>query len=277
MSILDLAPGIHASIPESTYHERHLGLASKSALDLLHKSPAHYHAWATGPVVEEEENPAFVLGTALHCATLEPDRFHATYIVKPDFGDCRKTDNKARRDAWLAENGGRNVISAEDMRDVEGMLASIRKHPRAAKLLIHGAPEVTLRWQDDATGVQCKSRMDWWVERSGITFDLKSTQDASPAAFARSVANFGYHRQAAFYMDGLRQLGAAVEHFLFVAVEKTAPYPCAIYSLDELAIQTGHLSIRDDMERLADCMERKVWPGYDDGIRVLSLHSWAKE
>lgn len=49
------------------------------------------------------ETPALRLGTAIHCAILEPERFKADYISEPDFGDLRTNAAKAKRAAWLAK------------------------------------------------------------------------------------------------------------------------------------------------------------------------------
>jgi len=88
--ILALPHGIHRGIPESDYHRPVLGLASKSTLDDVRRSPAHYFANVTG-VTESSSSDAFAFGTAFHCATLEPERFGQEYAAELDFGDCRKT------------------------------------------------------------------------------------------------------------------------------------------------------------------------------------------
>ncbi len=96
-SILDLADGLHAGIPESVYHARIQGVASKSVLDLIAKAPAVYAGWLTG--TEREDTPALFLGKALHSGLLEPDVFRRTYTVEPRFGDCRKTGRTSTEDA----------------------------------------------------------------------------------------------------------------------------------------------------------------------------------
>jgi len=104
--------------------------------------------------------------------------------------------------------------------------------------------------------------------------DLKSTQDASEH-FAKSCANYGYHRQAAMYLDGLRTLGLDAEHFIFVAAEKAPPYAVGVYELDYDAIERGRDLYRADLELLARCMERDEWPAYSPELVTLSLPRWA--
>jgi hypothetical protein len=126
-SILDLPHGVHAGIPNAVYHQRVTGLVSKGALDLVARSPAHYMAWLEGN--DEEPTAALEFGSAFHAALLEPARFVAEYATEPDFGDCRRKEPKAARDAWRAANVGKVPVSADDDKAIRGMLAAVRAHP----------------------------------------------------------------------------------------------------------------------------------------------------
>ena len=265
--------GVHASVPERVYHGRVLGLASKSALDLVHRSPAHYKAWVDGH--EAPPTPAMVFGRALHMALLEPERFARKFATQPGFGDCRFKENKARRDEWRRDNAGREPISSADAERIAGMVASVRAHPLASKLLVGGRAELTVRWRDGGTGLECKVRADYYVQDRGLLIDVKSTEDAGPTEFAKSCARYGYHRQHAFYRDGFRAAKLPAEHFVFIAVEKEPPYAVATYVLDDDAVARGEDSIADDMATLARCLKTGEWPGYETSIRVLTLPRWA--
>jgi hypothetical protein len=77
-------------------------------------------------------------------------------------------------------------------------------HPAAALLLgISGEAETTHMWTDATTGLQCKCRPDWISEDGGILVDLKTTEDASPREFQRSIAKWRYHVQAGWYMAAI--------------------------------------------------------------------------
>lgn len=281
LSILDLPDGIHKDVPEAIYHGRILGIASKSVLDKVHRSPAHYRAWVDG--APEEESAALSFGKALHCRILEPERFAKVYVVQPDFGNCTFKENKARRDAWRAEIGWDKdprvsrveTVDAETMTALDGIARSIQAHPVAAELLCGGAAEVTAKWTDPATGIVCKGRADFWIESIGTLVDLKTTEDARPEAFARSVAQYRYHLQEAFYRDGFAQAGKPVEDFVFVAVEKRPPYAVAVYTLDRDALLRGTVEVEQDLRRMAEAIERDEWPAYGQGIQELSLPRWA--
>ena len=62
-----------------------------------------------------------------------------------------------------------------------------------------------------------------------MVVDLKSTIDASARGFAKSVRTYGYAFQCAWYLEeGLQPNGEKPTEFIFLAVEKKAPYLTAV-------------------------------------------------
>jgi exodeoxyribonuclease VIII len=163
---------------------------------------------------------------------------------------------------------GIEAVTQSDMALALSMAASVRVHPAAAALLAHGKAEQSFWWDDAATGLRCKCRPDWYDGTTVV--DLKTTTDAGPG-FARSVATFRYHVQASHYLAGLH----GAERFVFIAVERTAPYVVAAYELDAAAMAAGDELRQRDMRVIADCQATKEWPGYGDHCQTLSLPSWA--
>lgn len=273
-TILDYSAGLHANVPPRVYHGRHLGLVSKGALDYVARSPLHYRAWVDG-VSLDEETPALTFGAAFHCALLEPERFATDYATEPDFGDCRKKENKAARDAWRAEHAGATALAECDQSAISGMIASVRAHPLASRMISDGEPELTVRWEDVETGLQCKSRADYYVRKLGMVADVKSAVDARPSAFRKAVANYDYHVQDAIYRAGFSAVGAPIAHFVFIVVEKTPPHAVAVYSLDAATVARGYSAFRSRITTLADCLRSNDWPGYSGSIQELALPAWA--
>ena len=282
-SILDLADGVHRDVPHETYHQRHRGLVSKTVLDLVRRSPAHYKAWLDNNV-EEELTPALFFGQAFHCALLEPDRFAKEYAVEPDFGDCRKTDrtskedakdNKDRRDEWRAEHEGAVILDSDIAGAIRNMVASIRRHPLGSKMMQGGESELTLKWTDAETGLTCKSRLDYYVESLGMIVDAKSTLDARWDPFRRDMIKHGYEIQDALYRSAATTLGLPVGHFVFLAVEKVAPFAVATYTLDEAGVSSGYSKANAAMRELAHCVATDTWPGYEIGIQTIDWPTWA--
>lgn len=273
-TLRDLPDGLHDALSESVYHARVLGIASKSGLDEFRRSPAHHRAWVEG--TRERSTKALSFGSAVHCAVLEPERFMREYVVAPDFGDCRKRENKLARDAWTKDHKDCTVIRNADGVAQLGMIRSMVRHPLVASLFDGGASEVSARWTDAESGVRCKCRVDHYRPDLATVIDVKTAEDARREPFQRSVWNYGYHRQDAFYSEGLRALGAPVANFLFVVVEKVPPHAIAIYQLDEDARRRGLEENAHLLAGMARCIARDDWPSYPETLQTLELPRWAQ-
>ena len=86
--------------------------------------------------------------------------------------------------------------------------------------------EIAIVWDDPETGLRCKARIDFVSEYDGWTVvgDLKSSINAAPKQWARAVANYGYHRQAAFYLDGCNAISPHDRLFAWIIQEKDDPF-----------------------------------------------------
>lgn len=273
VGLADMPDGLHLHVPADVYHERSPDIVSRSGLAKFLQAPAKYEAWANGAT--DASSPALEFGTAFHCALLEPEQFARLYVVEPDFGDCRKKEARGLRDEWRADNAGKKLLTAADDEAIRGMSASVREHPFASRMLIGGAREVTALWRDQATGLRCKARADYYSEPLKLLVDVKTTDDARAHAFERSVAKYGYHMQRAFYGDGFAACGAPVDNFVFLVVEKTPPYLVALYVLDVAAVARGREAIRQAMSSLAECLRSKKFPGYTNSIQTIGVPPWA--
>lgn len=249
------------NMPASDYHR--LPRASKSGLDKIARSPAHYKCRDY-----KEPSKAMRIGTALHSLVLEG----VAPLVMPEFAG---KGSVALRDEWKAAHAGALIMSEDEAADVRGMSASIAMHPIAGAAFRRedGRAEVSALWQCGETGIECKSRFDWLLPSAIV--DLKTTADASADAFARSVATYRYHVQDAYYSQAAAFCGLSVEHFLFVCVETAPPYAVAIYQLDDEAREIGRKLYLRDLRLLKQCRERNEWPAYPVEISTLSLPKWA--
>ena len=257
------------------YH-RHPAV-SKSHLDQVARSPLHYWAAYVDPERKEREaTPAMVIGSALHTHVLELDTWDQRYITAPDGLDRRTKAGKELWAAFEAEASSRQVVSRSDAELVIGMGRAVWSHPAAAFLLNRpGQAEQTYLWIDEATGMECKCRPDWMTNDGQLIVDLKTTEDASPAGFRKSIGNFRYHVQAAWYLDGIeRATGRRPEQFIFICVEKKPPHAVAVYAASVEMVATGAITAEADLARLAMCRESNEWPGYSNQIEVIDLPPW---
>lgn len=273
-AILKLPDGLHKDVPHRVYHQRLKGLVSRTALEHARRAPSKYKAWLDGDL-RDDESEALDFGIATHTAILEPALFAQTYVVEPVFGDCRKKENKAARDAWRRENAGKHSVSADDDDAIRGMVARVRAHKLANQLLAGGVSEITALWRDEATGLRCKARADYWIAERKTIVDVKTCQDARPAAFERDAAKYGYHRQCALYRDGFAACGAEVDNFVFLCIEKAAPYEIGLHVIDRESLELGREGVRETMRTLAECIRLDTFNGYPETINVVSVPRWA--
>lgn len=256
------------------YHA--LPAISSSAIIKALRSPLHYFAEYVTREVERTETPSMRFGTAVHTAVLEPETWEERYIVAPDVD--RRT--KAGKEAWAAfveEAGSREVITSEEAARAHAIAALVHSHPSAGPLLrgdfVEPEREASYFWRDAETGLECRCRPDSFDGE--VIVDLKTTTDASPSGFARSVANYGYHVQAAWYRRGVAAVTGRIPRHVIIAVETSAPYAVAVYELDALALEEGDRLCQRAITTIAECQRAGRWPGYGDEIQRLGLPRWA--
>jgi hypothetical protein len=279
--------GIYENMSNNEYHAAP-GI-SATGLKLFARSPLHYWAAYLDPNREpREETPALRLGTAIHTAVLEPERFTEEYVTVPADAPRRPTsaqlnaknpsdDTVAAIEWWKAfdeANAAKTVISADDFSTCDAISQRLRAHPAAQVLFKSGVAEQSFFWTDADTGVVCKCRPDWLILGTAIV-DLKSTTDASATGFSRAVYNYEYHLQAAWYLDGIRScVTDAPSAFIFAAFEKDAPHAVAFYNADPDMIELGRREYRRRLSIYAECLKSNTWPGYPASITNLSLPAW---
>lgn len=249
------------------YHEQ--PAISKSGLDRINQSPAHYQSWLSEP---RQETPALIFGSAAHCQVLEPESFWDRYIESPDGIDRRTSAGKLAWAAFEKTAAGKIPLKKDDVERLQKIATSINTHPSAAELLQDGIAEASCF--AEIWGVDVKCRPDW-LRDDGIVVDLKTTDDASPDAFSRSVAKYRYHVQAAFYSDILAIRGRPVSAFIFIAVEKTPPYAVSVFELDPSSLEAGRDAYQRNLDTYKRCVETGQWPAYSNAIETLSLPRWA--
>lgn len=257
-------PAVVSGMPENVYHAH--PSVSKSSLDLFNRSPAHYKFAA-----RKDPTRHMAIGTAIHCALLEPARFDTDYLIL-DVADRRASE---WREAKKQRGTDEHMLTRAEADHVLGMQASVYANERAAEML--NSPfdqaEVSVFARDPQTGVLCRARVDLLGQAWAL--DVKKTQDARSDAFSRAIGNYRYHVQAAFYSDVIEwATGLRIERFWFLAVEEQPPHACCVYALDDEAMAAGRQAYRDDLNRYAECVAADDWPAYTDEPEFIGLPGW---
>jgi hypothetical protein len=229
----------------------------------MEQSAAHYRAHMLAKGTPSKPTPAQVFGTVLHGALLEPER--VLHITRPDGLSFQTKEGKAWRDAQT-----RPILSAEEAQDIAGATAAMQAHPIGSAILHKAQKEVSVFSRCLDTGISVKGRLDLvFQDETGRTVvaDIKTCEDARE--FPRDARKWGYPRQAAWYLD---LLGASA--FLFVAVEKTAPYGIRVFQIDEESLERGRDIYRANLRTLRECTDAAQWPSYFHEIEPLTVRPW---
>jgi hypothetical protein len=258
--------GIHPDLSNEAYHASP-GISKSGLWKIYTQSPAHFK------YSPRKETKAFDFGQASHSAILEPETFEARVMRGP----ADRRGNKWADAVAEANNSKRRLLIEEDYDAVLELRDAVHADPFLNALIVspHSQVEHSSFWIDPETGAQCRSRPDLYRADLGIMVDVKSTASAHPQAFARSVVNYGYHAQEAWYSAGHRANGLKVEGFVFLAFEKEAPYVTARYELPPSIVEDGRAICQKALARFAECEATGEWPGYSSEITELAFKRWA--
>lgn len=254
-------------MPNEAYHA-YEGI-SKSGLDLIDISPAHYaHA------EKREQTRAMVIGSAIHAAIFEPDVFAEQYLLLREVTDRRSSAYKEA----IKTRPQEFVLTGTEADHVSGMQEAVRFNQDALKLLDgEGYSELSAFVECPVTGVLLRARYDRLL-LSGVAADLKKTQDIRYEKFQRSVANYRYHVQDAFYSRVYQLItGEPLEAFKFLCVEEKSPHASKVYTLDDEAKLVGARIAMRNLETYAECLSSGNWPYPDGTEELMSLPTWALE
>ena len=267
-----------------TYHAN--SAISHSKLETFRRRPALYYRKHILKVIEADApSAAFRVGSAAHTMILERDQFASRYAIKPDGIDRRTKDGKEKWAEFEMANLGKTVIDKDEVAQLHQMADAVAANALAAQLLSAGTPELSWR-TEGAMPLQC--RTDWFnadgcALSNGRAYvaDVKTVESLNVGdfgSFERSVFNFGYHRQAGFYLPLISEiLAKPVYDFFFIAVEKVEPFGVAVYRLTDDAVALGQEETIADLRWLKACSDANDWPNIEPEVRHLGVPNWYKK
>ena len=264
-----LRPGI----TNEAYHADP-ALGRSRASDLLASCPAKVKHAMGQP---SPNSPALLNGGMIHSAVLEPHLTDTEYGCKPAEIDGNSPRTNAYKEAFAEmedANPGKRWLPPSDYVMCMDVAASVLQHPMAKNLLYDASSLIEHTGFFEIEGTPCKVRPDLYNKDSGIVLDLKTTIDASPKGFAKSVRQYGYLFQSAWYMTALRAMGERPKQFVFLVVEKSPPYATACYTLDNADIEREVPRVLEACKIYGECLQTDVWPGYSDDIKTLDLGTY---
>lgn len=264
-----------------TYHADTSKL-SHSAIEEFRASIRRYAGLFIAKTIErDEDSDALTIGTATHIAVFEPEFVDTMLAVGPNC-DKRSNENKARWAAFEAGAAlaGQTVLTPKQFDEVRAIADALKINPEAADLLtLAGVSELGLCWTDPEYGLPCKCRPDKLIMThwdGPMIVDLKTTR-ANPEDWARECYNNGYHRQAAHYIEGVREVYGLHENprHMLIVVNKSAPYDTVVHQLSEKFIGLGQRERSAKLEELAARRAANDWTGrMENAVNLLDPPGW---
>lgn len=284
----------------SDYYTARLGEPSNSLLRHLRRSPLAYWDHVVNGGVDDTD--AMRYGRVFHMALLERERFDREHLVLPS-GKFNSLDGKI---AWLSavtdltgvdlsevdpslkaddlrayvctalQRHGRAPMTERDLEVLRGQVASLNRpeNEMVRRLITACETEVEIHWTE--LDVCPKARLDLLHRDRLFAADVKTTEDADPEEFRRSVTAYGYHYQEAMYRravsakygvdaritrDEWGHLSEPEFDFVFALAGKSRPYHWAWARIDPELVADADEEITRNLDTLSECIRTNVWPG----------------
>lgn len=286
---------------------------SRSDLDEFEDGPSLYAGRRNGSIPREEPSAAMELGTAVHTAVLEPERWERECAAKVgSIVEKQVFAGKGAKQAeaeWRASLPKGSVVKTFLQR--EEFLADITKANamarslatlqtpaarRARRIIAQCQREVSYTWTDTDPGLaagpmRCRARLDLlcMTPTGPAIFDLKTTADPSELGFAKSASNLRYLWQPAHYNVPVAEETGIEPTFAFICIRTKRPYDVAIYDVHPDDIAAAKQQVRRTMRVLSACIASGEWSsswergakdphGRDSGHQLLKMPPyWARE
>jgi len=261
-------------LDNDAYHADPDSLSASGAKVLLGKRP---------PAPDSE---ALAFGRLVHTVILEPHKLDTYAVLNPAVigvkVDGTPAENPTATRAWKdavfkAERDGLTVIGPATLAKAQAMVAAVRNHPEAARLLAAATGHEVSAYADHPSGARVRARFD--LIGPGFIGDIKTCRDADPENFGRIVHGLMYHVSAANYTDIARANGLDVDRFDLICVEKEptpgGDYRVSVLELHEDAIGRGRELMAEACTRWLALGKRIDLPGYGDGRHVIDIPAYA--
>jgi hypothetical protein len=269
-------PGLFFDVPDSIYHM--LKLPSNSAIKQYIECPAYYELKYEKSGYSDELKSHFQQGKLFELILLEPARARTGIVeIKTKGYDTEEAKKVA------AENPGKVLGNAQDIANAKrwAMIAEKKWY-----MPVDGAAQVSGICDLDVGGpepVRVKFRADQidFETRTIYDYKLMDLGRGKASEFERSIWEYGYDLQAAFYTRCMNQLFPAVDdeqpwRFVFRVQEKHFfgydPRFTVEYRLDAGSIERAESDILIKLQLI----QERSFEGYHDGTLSTERFKWGR-
>jgi hypothetical protein len=204
--------------------------------------------------------------------TLQPLEFEKRVKIEPEAKRNSNAGKAEHAEFEASLKPGDLAVSQKEYDTLLRMADKLNKSMEATEVLSGETPNVVehcLMTSQFHKEIIFKCKPDLYNPDLNAIIDYKTTDDASPEAFAASAAKYNYHLQAAAYLSATR-----AQAFYIIAQEKTYPYSVAVYEMTGHEVKQGEVLFSKAFANYALAYHNGVFE-YAPGIQKLNMPAWA--
>lgn len=278
-------------VDDDVYHNG-AGIA-QSRFNYLKKSTNKYH-YNTYVNLEANLNRKrhFSEGDFIHRTLLEKGTvkgkfcdeaiaLEIAWLAKPDAKKIRSTTAFKDQIKKLRDMG-LEPIKKELFQSAHILEREFQNNPELKELMADSLKEKAVYSLCPVTGLIRKAKVD--ILKTFETFayigDLKSTRSIDEDKFDRSILDYNYHVQGAYYKEVVQDaLGIQVKQHLIPLIENEAPFEIDLKFIDEPSMSLGKRDMLKYMKQLAKCYSENNFPRRKITLKSCGIPEWklAKE
>jgi hypothetical protein len=211
--------------------------SAKTALDSI----PLYHARHVACSLPPFSSDAVEHGSLLHEWFEKGDPVLETWAVPPE--ETLTSTGQVGKDAkrWAEKEFGTDaaIVSPKLFAQIKAEIKAIKNKPPAMSLIERIVErELSARWTSPE-GDRLRCRFDA-LTSDGTVVDLKTTREADILRdFWKSVLDFKYHFQCAWYMHGMEACGMEPKPLQFIVLSTSLPHDCQVVTLPAALIAEG--------------------------------------
>lgn len=234
---------------------------SKSAVFELYQSSLY--KWRFFPR-EFAPTANMAWGSLVDTIITAPEDLQTEFAISP-FDSFRTKESRYWKAEMLANH--KTIVDAELIAEAHKAVDVLtKKHKHSASIIEKSTTQVMLlnkiKHPNSDKPIQLKGLVDLAPEGEPFLVDLKTTADFSAGGFAKTIAKFGYHVQAAHYLGlwNMQHPNDQRDRFQIIWQDSKAPYEVAVTEIPAADIADGQDMFNHLLGKLVRAAEKNWWP-----------------
>jgi exodeoxyribonuclease VIII len=204
---------------------------------------------------------SMVLGSAVDCKLLEPEKFNDKFIIVPKIDKRTKQGKEDYKNLQERLKDSDLISISEELNDQAELMVNNLKTNQFSKMILDNTTEVQKNISFNFKGYNIKGILDGFGELNNkpFIFDLKTSQDSDPERWNLNVIKWLYHLQAYIYRHGIIKEKQIIPDFYHVIIENKAPYKVSVVKFSNDILNSGKKIFNKIMEDFDYCVKNKSW------------------